>query len=962
MNGFKTTLTIASVICFFLLVASCDDSGGGAATTGTANSHATGPTQGTQLLRWNEYDDDFVFPAPRAWNNSLSGTVADFKPHHNGYDLFLAQGATTSATIEGKFHYGDIRKDLEGEDIGLYYRKADAGTQWQYVTDGQTNNDGRVYFNYPGGMGSAGTYFVRMVVYGDLTKADMLVRVIDQVTPCAVFDIDGTLTINDEQVISQYLGDFLDLNNVPTMYDNANKVAAQLAKQGYDIVYMTARPYWLSDASRVWLQRKGFPLGQVYTYSGAGIASGTTASDYKRDKLNDMTAAGADFNLAFGNADTDITAYAQAGINVNDTYIIGPNGGNGGTIALGKYSDLYGNLVQAPVEPYRVMMLVIDGLRPDALNYYVDNMAGTNSALKRLFGTRGHFDQSLTVAPSVTFANHAAMMTGCNPNHNGLTGNMFFDRQGEFVRSFTGETWTVTQVADVYNNDGLANRALKCQTLYEQMSASGRYGVSVGHMYYKGAEYIYPSLTDLATYLTDARTYDGIMVDKALNRLNGQDTPDLLTVYLPGLDHEVHGTGNVGGVTLSPMGAGNSQLDYLEQVIDPQLARLEAQYQSLGLMGNTVWVVTSDHGMRDMYDDDAHNFELDPTGFDNEMEDVLEDTHYNDCYDKPGETAFDCFAGLNGGLAHIMLKNMGTNSWQDAPRWNDDVIPVLGSIGRHRASGEFFQLNQDGIEDVLVRQGFGQAYQVVRPTRVRVHFDSAYIVDDNDTIGAGEVWFDLKINGHVFSRLGEFSVNDGDTVPLNMQFEADVYPGMDLNVEAYGEDDDGLYWDSMGTALAGFSTAAGLPTTPQTVTSSSGDFKLTYHVETLTTSTSGYTPFSTWGNLCPLTVLNVNYANAIERLNALNDADRSVDIILLPKWRDGFAFGGGNKANHGSLYPEDSKHSFFLGGQALAMGGSLGGHSITDVSPTVAHILGIQMRNVDGYSRATQAILPQPPQ
>ena len=28
--------------------------------------------------------------------------------------------------------------------------------------------------------------------------------------------------------------------------------------------------------------------------------------------------------------------------------------------------------------------------------------------------------------------------------------------------------------ADVYNNDGLANRALKCQTLYEQMSASGR--------------------------------------------------------------------------------------------------------------------------------------------------------------------------------------------------------------------------------------------------------------------------------------------------------------------------------------------------------------------------------------------------------------------------------------------------------------------------------------------------------
>ena len=76
MNGFKTTLTIASVICFFLLVASCDDSGGGAATTGTANSHATGPTQGTQLLRWNEYDGGFVYQGfPHAHNVLLQAAL-----------------------------------------------------------------------------------------------------------------------------------------------------------------------------------------------------------------------------------------------------------------------------------------------------------------------------------------------------------------------------------------------------------------------------------------------------------------------------------------------------------------------------------------------------------------------------------------------------------------------------------------------------------------------------------------------------------------------------------------------------------------------------------------------------------------------------------------------------------------------------------------------------------------------
>ena len=44
---------------------------------------------------------------------------------------------------------------------------------------------------------------------------------------------------------------------------------------------------------------------------------------------------------AYGNADTDITAYANVEIPQGRTFIIGPNAGNGGTVAIpnGDYTD-----------------------------------------------------------------------------------------------------------------------------------------------------------------------------------------------------------------------------------------------------------------------------------------------------------------------------------------------------------------------------------------------------------------------------------------------------------------------------------------------------------------------------------------------------------------------------------------------------------------------------------------------
>lgn len=945
---------------------SCNPGGGsGGSSSGAGGGGSGGGSGQATLLRWSEYDRDFAWPAKRAWNNSLSSTTADGHwPHHNGYDLCIALGQTPQ--LEGKFHYGDVRKDLEGEDVGLYVHKAGSGG-WIFCGDAQTNSDGRAYWSFPAAINGAGLWYVKMVVYGDLTCADMLVRVLGGTQKAIVTDIDGTLTINDEQQIAATLGELLDIYNMPRQFDDANKVMCQLARQGYEIVYLTARPYWLSRASRHWLRAKGYPLGQVYTYSGAGLTMGSATSDAKRDRIVQLQSAGLRFDYAFGNADTDITAYDQAGIPKNVTYIIGPLAGHNGTVALPSYGSLYGSLVSTPSHPYRAVLLIVDGLRPDALDYYMSNLAPPSSALKRLFGTkRLKVEQNETVAPSVTFANHASIITGRNPASTGLVGNDFLDRSTAQPYSFVGSNYSVDQVLSVYQDEGLANQALKVPTLYEQMDASGRYGVCSGHMYFRGSEYLYPSLTELSKFITDAAQYDADVVTRMINRLDGVDTPDLMTVYLPGLDHHAHDSGNVGGVALSPLSLANSQLEWLYNVVDPQVARLESHLQSMGILGQTAWVICSDHGMRDTPDDDAHAIGIDPLGLDNELDKVLEDSPYDDIFDKPlgTEGDFDCFAGCNGGLLHVSLRNRATNAWADAPRLNEDILPVIGSIQQHRLNGQLQNNGQDAVEEVLVRRAFGQPYEVVRPTRVRIHFDSVYVRDDQNTFQSGEWFLDLRANGKVFARMGQYNVNNGDTITLNASFEVDIMPGMNLLVECYGEDDDGLgIWDSAGLAQVAISNRtqfAGLMT-QQTTSSSTNDFDLRWRAEIVSLPTYSYPQAPGFGNYCPLSLLNTarpDYCHPVERLSKLNRDDRSGDIILLPAWRDGYYFGGGNKANHGSLYPEDSWQTFFVGGVPLAQSTTLVGGSNVDIAATLAQVLDIPLRGAEGVSRVTAAELP----
>jgi phosphatidate phosphatase PAH1 len=141
-----------------------------------------------------------------------------------------------------------------------------------------------------------------------------------------VTDIDGTLTTDDNEIIKQVADD----THVPAMMAAADRLTQAWAMKGYPVVYLTARTHVLRPESRGWLVDLGFPDGPLITANG-----GPTADVYKslwmKRMINDFQ-----WNVvaAYGNADTDITAYANAGVPLTQTFIIGPLAGTRGTMPI----------------------------------------------------------------------------------------------------------------------------------------------------------------------------------------------------------------------------------------------------------------------------------------------------------------------------------------------------------------------------------------------------------------------------------------------------------------------------------------------------------------------------------------------------------------------------------------------------------------------------------------------------
>jgi phosphatidate phosphatase PAH1 len=244
--------------------------------------------------------------------------------------------AAGAAALRGKFTYGSVSKDLEDEKVRVFL---DACAGWTSLGDFRTDSDGRIAVPAPASL-AVGVYDVRLQVLGDGTVAPGRIWILPAGTRLAVTDIDGTLTTSDEELVTDVITDLfqpiLAGTDVPDAYPGAAALTNALVGRGHVLVFLTGRPYWLTGKTRDWLASGGFALGPLHvtdTNSEAIPATGGVGA-FKRAYLLSLVAAGFVLDEAYGNATTDVYAYAGALIPPAWTWIIGPNAGSGGTVPV----------------------------------------------------------------------------------------------------------------------------------------------------------------------------------------------------------------------------------------------------------------------------------------------------------------------------------------------------------------------------------------------------------------------------------------------------------------------------------------------------------------------------------------------------------------------------------------------------------------------------------------------------
>lgn len=266
---------------------------------------------------------DVAAPAPSpvaAWRHLGSRITAALGQRHRGRDLFLRQADAQWGIA--RFAYGATDDDLQDEDVEVFLLRN--CRTWERLGDARTTRDnghptiegvvdggGYVYFPIPASARlGVGRHRLRFVVRGDHTFADQYIEVLPADAHVVVSDVDGTLTENET---AEWLAVFGGAS--PAVNAGAPEALWALARRGYMVFYLTARPEWLVARTHQWVRERGLPPGLVHTMLNFTGGTGPAAFTFKRDELLILRSRiGHPVDYALGNTDTDAQAYDAAGI------------------------------------------------------------------------------------------------------------------------------------------------------------------------------------------------------------------------------------------------------------------------------------------------------------------------------------------------------------------------------------------------------------------------------------------------------------------------------------------------------------------------------------------------------------------------------------------------------------------------------------------------------------------------
>jgi hypothetical protein len=223
-------------------------------------------------------------------------------------------------------YFGDA---IAAEGVSVWER----GEAWQLLGQTETSGfDEAVAGAYELDLGAAPAAGVRTryaVLDGDGTCGTHYSVQLAAGRGVVLTDIDGTLTIHDDELIMQVSDGSYD----PVEITAASAVMNAWAAKGYTVIYLSARPHVFRSETRAWLDGHGFPAGPLLT--ATDLVTGDDARAYKAAWLIRLASEfGWSFAAAYGNAQSDIDAYDDAGFAKATTFIVGELAGADGTTPI----------------------------------------------------------------------------------------------------------------------------------------------------------------------------------------------------------------------------------------------------------------------------------------------------------------------------------------------------------------------------------------------------------------------------------------------------------------------------------------------------------------------------------------------------------------------------------------------------------------------------------------------------
>lgn len=231
---------------------------------------------------------------------------------------------------------------LKDEPVSLWYYDS-AASAWTMLGKTTTGPEGDYKLEPTNAVVTELGRPVYSILEADGTCAEHYNIMLPTGSKFVLTDIDGTMTLSDEELFKQ----IDDGSYVPLQNESAEVLMTTWADKGYPIVYLTARPHEFRSETREWLAKEGFPVGAVITANS--LVFDDSAREYKRAWANRMLVDyGWEVVAAYGNAESDIDAYEDAGIAKDITFIVGELAGASGTVAIDNndFSDHISDFVE----------------------------------------------------------------------------------------------------------------------------------------------------------------------------------------------------------------------------------------------------------------------------------------------------------------------------------------------------------------------------------------------------------------------------------------------------------------------------------------------------------------------------------------------------------------------------------------------------------------------------------------